>query len=109
MYIDSARKLIWRSESDDALFDLHFHIRHVNDVLRAALDSEVPWAAMGCRQDRINRPDGIKPCNRHSRTMASRAVTAHMSAWFGRDEGPPASGVSPILTEARRRRAQKLQ
>jgi hypothetical protein len=24
------------------------------------------------------------------------AVTMHVSAWYGRDEGPPTSGVSPI-------------
>ncbi len=28
-------------------------------------------------------------------------MTTHVSAWFGRDERPPASGVSPIPREDR--------
>jgi hypothetical protein len=64
---------------------------------------------MGCHQDRINRLAGMKRYNRHIGTMASRAVTTHMSAWFGRDEGPPASGVSPILTDALPKSCNRLQ
>jgi hypothetical protein len=49
----------------------------VNDVVRAALESDDPTAAVGRHQDRINRLDGIKPHTRHIRTMASRAASRH--------------------------------
>ena len=47
--------------------------------------------------DASRRPESLCPNN--SCPVASRNVTTSVRSWFGRDERPPTSGVSPILAD----------
>jgi hypothetical protein len=81
---------------------------------RSALDlrSRIRRKSVRCPTRRLgwrNRTRTTKK-SRNNRTLLtehdqcrarSRAVTRHVSAWFGRDERPPTSGVSPIRREDR--------
>jgi GT2 family glycosyltransferase len=62
-------------------------------TLRAELSREAvaaPHFALGLGSARDVRNHLRRPASQSPRT-----VTTHVSAWFGRDGGPPASGVSP--------------
>ena len=81
----SVRLHIWQNEPEDAfpgvpLFAHTIYSKHVNDVVRAALESNDPSAATRRHQNRINRLCRIKPYDRQFRTMASRAVNRHAGA-----------------------------
>ena len=77
---------------------------------RRSASKRRPSLAM-CPSDRFSRAldDGgyERPGNHETRRRTPppreslHAVTMHVSAWFGRDERPPTSGVSPIRLEHR--------